>query len=239
MKKEAASKETIERPILWASGEAFCPDPLGGLYWPEQQTLIISDLHFEKGSSYAKRGVVLPPYDTRKTIGLVQQLCLRWQPQTVIALGDSFHDAEAAERLGELEAQSVRALTRLHDWVWIAGNHDPEPPAHLGGRICDVLEVGPFVFCHEPSPRTLFGPSEVSGHFHPCAKVRAGGRSVRRRCFATDGQRILMPALGAYTGGFNVLDPAYEPVIGKSFTAWMMGAESVYPVRSDKLVPDI
>ncbi len=238
VRQESLDRGTFDQPTLVASGEAFYPDPMGGLYWPARKTLIVSDLHFEKGSSFARRGVVLPPYDTRKTISLVQQLCMRWQPECVIALGDSFHDADASARMGEEEAQGLMALTRVYDWIWICGNHDPLPPTEFGGSVAESVKLGDFVFCHEPSPLRLLSPSEVSGHFHPCAKVRTGGRSVRRRCFATDGRRIIMPALGAYTGGFNVLDPAYVDILGTSFTAWMMGARSVYPVRSDRLVPD-
>jgi metallophosphoesterase superfamily enzyme len=65
------------------------------------------------------------------------------------------------------------------------------------------------------------------------------GRSVRRRAFACDGRRCVLPAFGAYTGGLNVLDRAYRGLFERSrLVAWMIGEERVYPVRGSALLPD-
>jgi metallophosphoesterase superfamily enzyme len=47
---------------------ALLADPGGALYWPSEGVLAVADLHLEKGSSFAKRGVLLPPYDTATTL---------------------------------------------------------------------------------------------------------------------------------------------------------------------------
>ena len=173
-----------------------------------QRTLIVSDLHLEKGSSYAQRGQLLPPYDTGATLKLVEPLIGRFAPERVISLGDSFHDPAAEARLSPGDRLRIRTLTASTDWIWVEGNHDPDPPAHLGGRGEKVLRIGDCVFRHEPTGEE----GELAGHLHPVAKVTGRGRSVRRKCFVTDGERMILPSLGRFTGGLNVLDPAISRI---------------------------
>jgi len=111
------------------------PDPSGALWWPEQATLIVADLHLEKGSSFARRGTLLPPYDTAATLTRLAALAERYRPARIVALGDSFHDRDAAERLDPADQQRLAALVGGCDWIWIAGNHDPAPGPALGGTI--------------------------------------------------------------------------------------------------------
>ncbi len=197
--------------------------------------LVVSDLHLEKGSSFAKRGQMLPPYDTCATLSVVEEACRKYNPDSVISLGDSFHDRSAELRLSEPDTARIRALTNSHDWVWVEGNHDPDPPAHLGGRAEKVLRIGALVFRHEPTGER----GEIAGHLHPVAKVASkSGRSVRRRCFVTDGERLIMPALGAFTGGLNVLDHAYDPVFPNGWLSFALGESRVFAINSKHLIPD-
>lgn len=219
---------------LRLQGEWLTPLCEGGLWWERQRVLIVSDLHLEKGSSYAARGQMLPPYDTCATLACVEALCTQLKPDTIISLGDSFHDPRAELRLPCAYADRIRALTTSHDWVWVEGNHDPDPPAHLGGRAAKTLHIGPLVFRHEPSGET----GEIAGHLHPAAKVRGRGRAVRRRCFATDGARLIMPAMGAFTGGLNVMDKAFESVFPDGCMAFALAAGCVRAVPASALVPD-
>lgn len=216
-------------------GHRMTPLSQGALWWEHERTLVVSDLHLEKGSSYAAMGQHLPPYDTDTTLALVDRCVTAMKPDRVISLGDSFHDRQAASRLTTEQVQRIRRLTGVTDWVWIEGNHDPDPPEHLGGRAAFEIEVAGLVFRHEPTGEA----GEISGHLHPCARLLGrGGRTVRRRCFVTDGQRLIMPAMGAFTGGLNVLDVAYRPVMGAALQAFMMGAERVYAVPGARLIPD-
>jgi DNA ligase-associated metallophosphoesterase len=176
----------------------------------------------------------LPPYDTGATLGRVEALCSELKPATVISLGDSFHDRHSESRLPAPYAERIRALTGRHDWIWVEGNHDPDPPAHLGGRAAKVLREGPIVFRHEPTGEA----GEVAGHLHPVARVAGRGRSVRRRCFATDGARLVMPAMGAYAGGLNVLDAAFGRVFPAGCMAFAVGEARVYGVPQKNLLPD-
>jgi uncharacterized protein len=219
-------------------GENLTPDSLGALYWRARETLIVSDLHFEKGSSFAARGVMLPPYDTRTTLMRLAALVKKYTPACIISLGDAFHDREAETRMDAQDADALQALLRQTDWLWILGNHDPAPSARFVAATAHEKQIGPLIFRHEP--QAGLAPGEIAGHLHPCARVAAEGRMLRRRCFAVggeDNQRLVMPALGAYTGGLNVLDAAYTPLFD-SFTAWVMGAEGVYPIGREMLAPD-
>ncbi|MGK2740796.1 ligase-associated DNA damage response endonuclease PdeM [Tepidicaulis sp. LMO-SS28] len=207
----------------------------GALYWPEEETLIVADLHFEKGSSFAVKGVMLPPYDTGATLTRLEALCRAVKPRRVIALGDSFHDGRAEVRFADEDAARLKALTGAHDWLWIAGNHDPAPPPSFGGCVAETWERGGLLLRHEPEAAPQ--PGEIAGHLHPCAAVRVRGRRLRHRCFVSDGSRLILPAFGAYTGGLNVLDEAFHTLFqGHDFHAWMIGGARIVPVKGRALV---
>ena len=233
----ALARDDKDVPAFEVNGALVIPDPSGALYWSDERVLVVSDLHLEKGSSYARHGLVLPPYDTRSTLRVLIEVCAYWQPERVIALGDSFHDDEAHTRLDDDDLGVFTSLVAAHDWTWILGNHDEALPEDFGGVIAEELQIGRLTFRHEALPLPL--PGQVTGHYHPCAKVRREGRSVRRRCFMTDGVNLIMPAIGAYTGGLNVLDVAYRPHFDNGFVAWMLGRDRVYPVGSARLTPDV
>ena len=216
------------------NGARLHPDPAGGLFWPEGQALFVADLHFEKGSSFAERGTLLPPYDTRATLAHLEALVRRHDPALVVCLGDSFHDARARGRLGDDEVRQIRKLTRSRDWIWVTGNHDPDPPDDLGGRIETEFCLGSLTLRHEPGLDA--GAGEISGHLHPKAAVVVRGRRLVRRCFVTDGLRLVMPAFGAYTGGLDVLDPAFAALFNERFQVHMLGRDDVHAIASSKLV---
>ena len=208
------------------NGETLLLDASGALYWPAEETLVFADLHFEKGTSFARRGQLLPPYDTRTTLKRIEGMLSHYDPRRVIALGDSFHDRDATDRLDVHERTQLANFGRCADWIWIAGNHDPAPPAWLGGTICEEVALGGLVFRHEPSERRQAG--EIAGHLHPCATLTRRGRSLRRKCFVSDGTRMVMPAFGAYTGGLDVREPPLRSLFAETFFAYLLGMRRVY-----------
>src|SRR5829696_413723 len=222
---------------LRIAGVALVADCGGALFWPEESLLVVSDLHLEKGSSFAKRGVFLPPYDTAATLARLGQLIARYAPRCVIALGDNFHDGEGADRLQDSDRDHIRALQRGCDWIWITGNHDPEPAKNIGGFFPGSLVVGALTFRHEPTAKAPDG--EIAGHLHPVARVTQRGRTVSRRCFATNGKQAVMPAFGAYTGGLNIRHHAFADVFGSlAFTAHMLGDGRLYAFTAKRCMPD-
>lgn len=209
--------------------------PEGALWIEASRALVFSDLHFEKGSAFAKGGQMLPPYDTHATLARLARLVEERQPDIVVSLGDSFHDGGGVARMGEAVREQLQGLIARSDWVWVEGNHEGRAPETLGGTAREELRFGQITFRHEPTGE----PGEIAGHLHPCAKVSAHGRSVRRRCFATDGERLVMPAFGAYAGGLNVCDAAFERIFPGGVTALVLGKDRVLPMPFARLLPDV
>jgi len=204
------------------AGERLEALPSGALHWPERRLLAVADLHLEKGSSYAVNArKLLPRHDTRQTLAMLSALIETLRPETVVCLGDSFHDRKAIERLPQGDRACIERLTQQTRFVWITGNHDPAPPPADWGHVAVEIADSPLVFRHE----ALFGSveGEVSGHYHPVAALTAQGRGIRRRCFLTDGRRVILPAFGAYAGGLNALDPAIAQLFPADYDALVVG----------------
>lgn len=213
------------------AGVAMTADLSGALFWKEQSLLVVSDLHLEKGSSFAMRGVLLPPYDTVATLSRLASVIARHDPRTVIALGDSFHDRTAHERLSTPDREAITALQARRDWIWISGNHDPALPSDLGGIVASEVAIGPIVFRHEPTG----GFGEIAGHLHPKARVATRARWLERRCFASDGERAVMPAFGAYTGGLSIRDEAFAKIFRcPGFMAHVLGDTRLHTIAASR-----
>ena len=237
MKPESSGAHDFKMQNISLCGKAFAADRSGALYWPSEEALIIADLHLEKGSSYAAQGQLLPPYDTRETLRRLAEAIDRFDAKTVIALGDSFHDREAAERMESRDAEALRIMQNACEWIWVTGNHDPQIAQWLGGYVIDSLTVEGITLRHEP--RGAWTTHEIAGHLHPAAKISRDGYTLRRPCFIGNGQRLVVPAFGTYTGGLNVLDEAFDPLFGgQAFAVWMMGQEGLYPVATRLLRGD-
>lgn len=233
----ANSAISVRGEEMELAGAALHADLSGALYWPQQRALCVADLHFEKGSSFARHGQFLPPYDTRATLSRLRQVIGRYDPNIVICLGDNFHDGDGPDRLSEDDHRTLLAMQRGRDWIWIAGNHDPDPAVGIGGRFCDQIRIGEITFRHEPS---IAGEEpEIAGHLHPLARVSARGRTISRKCFASNGHRMVMPAFGAFTGGLNVRNRAFQSVFHDAdFVAHMLGTARLYAVSAARCLPD-
>ena len=208
----------------------------GALWIEAEQALVIADLHLEKGSAYAARGQLLPPYDTREALARLAAEVAATRPRLLIMLGDAFHDARAGERLSADDALSICVLAEGRRLIWVTGNHDPEPPRGLPGETADELEIAGLSLRHEPA--VGFAPSEASGHLHPCARIAAGGGSVRRRCFVTDGERVILPAFGTYAGGLNIRDQAFAGLFSRPPLAIALGPRRTHAVGWKSTRPD-
>jgi DNA ligase-associated metallophosphoesterase len=209
------------------AGVAAALDLSGAMYLCDHDALVVADLHFEKGSSFARRGSLLPPYDTRETMGPLALAIERYRPRTVIALGDSFHDLDGPDRLVADDRAALARLQNGRQWIWITGNHDRTLPPSIGGEVVEKLALGALVLRHEP---VAGATCELAGHLHPVGKVVMRGRGVRRRCFVTDGERCILPALGAYAGGLNACDPAIRRLFPQGFTAHLIGEGRIFAI---------
>lgn len=223
---EDAGNHSLAATII-VNGTQLTADCAGTLYWPDERALIVADLHLEKGSSFARHGMLLPPYDTAETLARLHAVIARYDPALVIALGDNFHDGDGAARLSPQDRTALEVLQHGRQWIWVAGNHDPEPMTDVGGTHARVLAIGGLVFRHEPTSGPADG--EIAGHLHPSARMSRRGRAVVCRCFAGDGRRLVMPAFGAYAGGLDIRHRAFTPVFGRrDFAVHLIGARRIY-----------
>ncbi|CAH1677903.1 Putative phosphoesterase [Hyphomicrobiales bacterium] len=213
-------------------------DPSGALFLHEEHMLVVADLHLEKGSSFARRRIFLPPYDTRATLERLAAVIDTHAPRIVVALGDSFHDDGGGGRLDAGDRERLAILQRGRQWIWITGNHDPSPPAGVGGEVVAEITTGGIALRHIPgSAPDCRVPFELAGHLHPVAKVASRGQVVRRRCFAVGAERCVLPAFGAYAGGLNVRNEAFAPLFPNGMTAHVLGRRT-FAIAAPQLLPD-
>jgi len=208
-------------------------DVSGAAYWRAEKALLVADLHLEKGSAFARKGQLLPPYDSAATLARLNAALARHDVRRLILLGDSFHDRFAGERLAAETLAALIALGRGRDLVWIAGNHDPAPPAGLPGERLAELALGPLVLRHEPR-RGAGG--EVAGHLHPVAKVATRAGAVRRPCFVSDAERLILPAFGAFAGGLNLRHAAIAALVPLP-VVHVLTAQRVLRIAPERVLP--
>lgn len=238
MRPALKSVETMQAGQALAidyGGERVLLDPAGIAWFVDQNMLVVADLHLEKGSSFARRRIFLPPYDTPATLARLAALIAKYEPKIIVSLGDSFHDDEASARLAPETVAAIEALAAGRTLIWVTGNHDPSPPAGVPGDSVDCLALANTIFRHIAEAGCA--THEVSGHYHPAAILRGRGKAVRRSCFACDDVRLIMPAFGVYTGGLNVRDRAFDGLFSKaSLRAYMQGNDRVYPIGWKDLI---
>jgi hypothetical protein len=204
------------------AGATLTALPSGALWWMDEGLLAVSDLHLGRSERIARLGgTLLPPYEAEETLSRLDADIARTGARVVLCLGDTFDDMAAAGVAGRAEDWLLRLMAGRR-WIWIAGNHDPAPLS-LPGEHRDVLRLGPLVFRHAAERACGDGMAEVSGHYHP--KARVAGRA--RRCFLYDSQRLILPAYGAYTGGLASSDPAFSGLFGPGAMAVLTGAAAI------------
>ena len=208
-----------EYPISFHGAELVATAS-GALWWADQRLLCVSDLHLGKSERMARiGGALLPPYENQETLGRLQADMTRYNPQTVICLGDSFDDLRAADHLDADSSRTLLALMAGREWVWIEGNHDPGPMG-FGGTHMRELDRAPLIFRHIAQPPAQ---GEISGHYHPKKRITGRGRSIQRPCFLIDDSRIILPAYGAYTGGLDCEAPGLASLFGPNALAILVG----------------
>lgn len=209
---------------LTFGGSSFLPDASGALFWPNEETLLVADLHFEKASHFAEKGYHLPPYDSMETLARLRNVMTVFSPRRVIALGDSWHDIFAPNRMADADAQNLKDLTNTANFIWISGNHDPKP-TRFGAHVPDY-EAGGMRFVHEATQRAA-APT-FCGHYHPKVRVRLKRASKALPCFAVYDQVCVLPSFGAFTGGLDIQHSALTGPLGTPHTVYACGKNRVY-----------
>lgn len=206
-------------PLRFADQDLLL-DPLGAVVWPDAGLLAVADLHLEKGSACAVGGHLVPPWDTAATLARLAALMRRWRPAVVVALGDSFHDGDGFGRMAAADAAFLSAMAAAARFVWVLGNHDRERVPGLDGTATASWSLGGLTFRHQAEPGA--GP-ELVGHHHPKASIPTRAGMVTRPCFVAGATRLMLPALGAFTGGLDVGNPAIANLFPSGGRAFLLG----------------
>ena len=109
--------------LIQFGNNQFLLNPDGSMYWLEEKSLIVGDLHLEKSTSYIDQGNFLPPYDTIDTLERLLNITKDLLPNRIIFLGDVFHDNAAFDRLKKKEKKLFKDILKKNV-IWVKGNHD-------------------------------------------------------------------------------------------------------------------
>ncbi|MEM6491906.1 MAG: ligase-associated DNA damage response endonuclease PdeM [Pseudomonadota bacterium] len=171
--------ENVTR-ALTLGGRPAEADLSGALWLPTTRALLVADLHLGKAESLTRRGAgFTPPYDSPATLLRLARAISRFDPDIVVSLGDAFHDDAAAAALADEDRAALRDLARGRRWVWVAGNHDPAPPADLPGESAAEVALDGLTLRHHP--RLGQTAAEAAGHLHPYARIRGARGSTGGR----------------------------------------------------------
>jgi len=206
------------------SDQEFELHSCGGIFWPSQKIYIISDLHFEKGSSYSPFGSFLPPYDTSETLEKLAYSCEKIRPETILFLGDVYHDKMSESRMNKQDWDAWNKILTDYQIIWVEGNHDPNSaPENIDNHIEYKREK--IHFRHVAENDTF---AEISGHYHPVVEINHKQQKIRRPCFIVSENKIILPSYGTFTGGLNVEDDAFAELDLVSRAIYPIGNNKVY-----------
>jgi len=170
------------------------------IYWPEQSTLILADLHLGKITHFRKAGIGLPPEVENDNFERLSQLIFNFQPRVVLILGDLFHSHHNHqwERFREF-----CGYFKACQFVLVMGNHDIlAPMAYQIDRLTchsETYLLAPFIFSHHPLKQQ--GAYNMCGHIHPSIRLAGRGlQSIKLPCFHFTEQGVTLPAFGSFTG---------------------------------------
>ncbi len=170
------------------------------MYWPRHKALLVTDVHFGKGSVLRRAGVAVPTGQTATDLARLDALIAHYQPSRVFVLGDLVHGTAPPDApwIGQVNAWRQRHATIA--MTLIAGNHDRHFDAReLGFEvIAESLRIDTILLRHEPA--TIDGCYVLAGHVHPGVMLYDGWRKHRLPAFRFGEHGGLLPAFGTLTG---------------------------------------
>ena len=131
-------------------GQQLWLSPHRCIFWEEERSLILSDLHFGKTGHFRKAGIAVPQSVYRDDLLRLLSLIQYFQPRQLLVVGDFFHSRENKE---------LSLFRRWRDDFpdlgirLILGNHDilHENWYEQAGITVskDLLRIGAFAFIHD------------------------------------------------------------------------------------------
>ena len=203
-----ASAVATGRPLaMECAGQTLWLLPERALWWPAERVLWVADLHLGKAATYRALGQPVPDGTTSENLARLTGLLHHYQPAQLVFLGDFLHAAQARTPSLLAELAHWRQGHAALEFLLVRGNHDSragDPPSALNIRVVDEpWPIGPFAACHHP--QTDAGRYVLAGHLHPALTLRGPGRDhMRLPCFSVDKHCAVLPALGEFTGGWQV-----------------------------------
>jgi DNA ligase-associated metallophosphoesterase len=218
------------------SGKSLIADPTGAVFWPAENLLVVADLRLSTCSYLEGQDVRLPPYDTASSFEKLEDALDRYDPERVIALGNSFAGLDS-NGLSQHQADWLQDIMEGRDWYWVTGNGYGELPERIGGTVVPHLMLGGVKFRAEAVRAPV--ANEIAGGLHPVAQVSQYGHLLRGRCFVTNGMRLILPSVGNYAAGTNVLSSDFDPFLAQGgLFVWFILQDRVLPVAPPQLIED-
>ncbi len=191
--------------------QTFWVSPERCLYWEEQRTLIVSDLHLGKSGHFRKEGIAVPQSVYKADLQRLIAQLYDFKAEKLLIVGDMTHSRSNKEL--ELFLKWRNDFPGL-PFELVRGNHDIlEDQWYRDAGITlheKQLQIGSFLFRHEKDPEhvndvTENGPYIFSGHVHPGIRLRGQGKqSLRFPCFYFGALHAILPAFSRFTGTYLV-----------------------------------
>ncbi|MFP4845948.1 ligase-associated DNA damage response endonuclease PdeM [Winogradskyella sp. PE311] len=190
----------IAEEHIIVEGENLILTNLRAIYWPNENAIVLSDLHIGKTGHFKKHGIPIPDAILQKDLERLEFLIHHYRAKKMLVVGDLFH------------AQYNEDMVTFKTWllkfkglkiILIKGNHD-----RLSKKIMTEfnftteteLELHPFLFVHEPleSHNDKF---TISGHIHPGIIISGKGKQkLKLPCYHINRNQIILPAFSLFTG---------------------------------------
>jgi DNA ligase-associated metallophosphoesterase len=192
-------------------GQQLWLSPHRCLYWEEERSLVLSDLHFGKTGHFRKAGIAVPQSVYREDLLRLLSLIQYFQPNQLVVVGDLFHSRENKEL--DLFLRWREDFPHLGIRL-VMGNHDIlradwYEKAGIGVEE-GILRMGEFAFVHDIENAEGGGSYFFSGHLHPAIRINGMGKqSLQFPCFYFGAKYAILPAFGRFTGTVSI-DPGEE-----------------------------
>ena len=200
----------------------------GILFWLEKKIAVVSDLHLEKGSSFASSGQFVPPFDSEETLNKLINFLKIHEVKVIILLGDTFHDRGALNRMSSKVKSIFDSLVENYEIIFVLGNHENKMKSAFI-KFYERYIVDDIHFLHEA---VLEKKYQISGHFHPVASLKINSKQITEKCLIHSENHIIMPAFGEFTGGLNINNPVFKPFLNRNYYIYFLTKKSVYKFAS-------
>jgi DNA ligase-associated metallophosphoesterase len=211
---------------VFFANQNFSIFPNGELYWQNKKTLIISDLHFEKGSFFSETRQFIPPFDTIETLRQLSKFIDDHPVEMIIFLGDLVHDKFAFQRMA-LEAKELffEILKNINCTLTVGNHDDTSFLKDIGLNLTENIIIDDICFSHHPTIDKKFS---VFGHYHPKVRLKINSRGIWTSCFIANKEKLLMPSYGYFTGGLSIKSIAIQKLFEPEYEIYPLTKEKVY-----------